>query len=142
VDPLLDNEFLKELFSQRYRETYARVISLNIDEEPLEEIQGRITQGSVNLDGNSSLRRTSNLSFVCNYDTSITDYYWSVNSKYKLLIGLKNLINSEYPDIIWFKLGTYVITSFSYSYSTSGMSISISGKDKMCLINGDVSGAI
>ena len=142
MDPLLDNEFLKELFSQKYRETYARVVSLNIDEEPLEEVQGRITQGSVNLDGASSLRRTSNLTFTCNYDTIITDYYWTLNSKYKLMLGLKNTINSDYPEIIWFKLGTYVITSFSYNYSTSGMSISISGKDKMCLINGDVSGAI
>ena len=58
------------------------------------------------------------------------------------MLGLKNTINSDYPEIIWFKLGTYVITSFSYNYSTSGMSISISGKDKMCLINGDVGGAI
>ena len=58
------------------------------------------------------------------------------------MFGLKNTIDPQYPDIIWFKLGTYIITNFSYSYSTAGMNISISGKDKMCLINGDVSGAI
>ena len=58
------------------------------------------------------------------------------------MLGLKNEVDPKYPDIIWFKLGTYVITSFSYAYSTSGMSISISGKDKMCLINGDVGGEI
>ena len=58
------------------------------------------------------------------------------------MFGLKNTVDPQYPDIIWFKLGTYVITNFSYSYSTAGMSISISGKDKMCLVNGDVSGAI
>ena len=96
----------------------------------------------MNLDGNSSLRRSCNLSFACNYETSFTDYYWTMNTKFKLLFGLKNYINSDYPEIIWFKLGTYVITSFSYNYSTSGMSVSISGKDKMCLINGDVSGEI
>ena len=96
----------------------------------------------MNLDGNSSLRRTCNLSFACNYETSFTDYYWTMNTKFKLLFGLKNYINLNYPEIIWFKLGTYVITSFSYNYSTSGMSISISGKDKMCLINGDVGGEI
>ena len=96
----------------------------------------------MNLDGNSSLRRTCNLSFACNYETSFTDYYWTMNTKFKLLFGLKNYINSNYPEIIWFKLGTYVITSFSYNYSTSGMNVSISGKDKMCLINGDVGGEI
>ena len=142
AEPLLDKEFLKELFSKRDRETYVRLISLDIDENPRQEIEGRATQGSVSLDGASALRRTCNLSLVTTKDTEINDYYWTLTSKFKLLIGLKNRINSKYPDIIWFKMGTYVISSCSISLSTSGYSISITGKDKMCLINGDVSGAI
>ena len=142
MEPLLDKEFLKQLFNKRQRETYVRLISLDIDENPREQIEGRTTQGSVSLDGASALRRTCNLSLVTDKDTEINDYYWTLTSKFKLLIGLKNTVDKKYPDIIWFKMGTYVITSCSIAYSTSGYTISITGKDKMCLINGDVSGAI
>jgi hypothetical protein len=67
----------------------------------LEKIEGKITGGSINIDGNSSLRRTCNLSLVAK-DVNITDFYWGISNKFKLEIGLKNFINSNYPDIIWF----------------------------------------
>ena len=35
-----------------------------------------------------------------------------------------------------------VITNFSTALSTNGYNISISGKDKMCLLNGDLSGSL
>jgi hypothetical protein len=36
-------------------------------------------------------------------DISLNEYYWGLKNKFKLEIGLKNLINLNYPDIIWFK---------------------------------------
>jgi hypothetical protein len=59
-----------------------------------------------------------------------------------LEIGLSNYINSDYENIIWFNMGRYVITSFSISKSITALSISISGKDKMCRLNGEISGNI
>ena len=47
-----------------------------------------------------------------------------------------------YPDIIWFPQGIYLITSFNTSQSTNNYTISISGKDKMCLLNGELGGNI
>lgn len=139
---LLNKDFLKELFSERRKVTYARITSLDIDENPVQSIEGRITSGSVNLDGRSSLRRTCSLTMATSQDTEIYDYYWGLTTKFKLEQGLLNEINPIYPDIIWFELGTYVITSFNVNQSTDTYNISISGKDKMCLLNGDVSGAI
>ena len=55
---------------------------------------------------------------------------------------MRNYIDPRYEDIIWFKQGIYLITSFNTSLSTSGYNISISGKDKMCLLNGDIGGTI
>jgi hypothetical protein len=72
----------------------------------------------------------------------VTDAYWCYNNKFKLEIGLKNSIDKKYPDIVWFDMGIYVITSFSKSKNTGTMNISISGKDKMCRLNGEVSGNI
>jgi hypothetical protein len=58
-----------------------------------------------------------------------------------LEIGLKNDIDSRYPDIIWFPQGIYVFTSISTSHSNNGLNISLQGKDKGCLINGEVAGS-
>ena len=40
-------------------------------------------------------------------------------------ILLKNFINLNYPDIIWFNKGIFCITNFNTSYSTNNYEISI-----------------
>ena len=140
---LFDKEFLKELDYHKEKETYVRIISLTNDELPREEIVGRATGGSINIDGASAVRRSCSLSMLAlDSDDIITDIYWCYNNKFKLEVGLKNLINNKYPDIIWFDMGIYIITNFSKSKSTNTLSISLSGKDKMCRLNGEVSGNI
>ena len=65
-----------------------------------------------------------------------------LNTKFKLEVGLKNTIDPDYPEIIWFPQGIYIITSFSSSLSANSYSISINGKDKMCRLNGEFGGAL
>lgn len=139
MNPLLDKNFLYELNQFRQKEIYARIIALNFDEYPLEQIEGKVTGGSLNIDGSSAVRRTCNLSLVAK-DVNISDFYWSVSNKFILEIGLKNQINANYPEIIWFHQGLFVITSFNVSLTNNSYNISISGKDKMCLLNGDLGG--
>lgn len=143
---LYDSEFLRALDEYREKTTYARVIALDIDENPIEQIEGRITQGSVNIDGNSAVRRTCSLTMV-SQDININDYYWGLNTKFKLEIGVQNMVSKEdfypmYPDIIWFKMGTFIITQLSTQLSANNFTMSLQGKDKMCLLNGDVGGVI
>lgn len=138
-NPLLDKEFLKQLDMSQHKETWARITALSTDESPIEYIEGRVTGGSLNIDGNSALRRICNLDMVAK-DININDFYWGLKNKFKLEIGLSNTINSQYDDIIWFKQGVFVITSFNTSLTTNNYNISISGKDKMCLLNGDMGG--
>lgn len=140
-NPLLDTEFLKKLYKNKDREIYAKVIALNINEEPVEEITGKITGGSVNVDGASAVRRTCSLTMIAD-SIDLTDYYWGFKTKIKIFIGLTNSITTEYPSIIWIPLGVYIINTFNTSQSTTGMTVSLSGKDKMCLLNGDISGSI
>lgn len=140
-NPLLDKDFLLKLDQQKERENFARIISLDFDENPLEQIEGRVTGGSVNIDGTSAVRRSCSLSMVAE-NLDINNFYWGVKNKFKLEIGLSNKIDSNYPDVIWFPLGMYVITSFSTSYTTNSYTISISGKDKMCLLNGELGGSL
>ena len=140
-NPLLDKEFLKELDKHREKEVWAKIIALTVDEEPVEEISGKILGGNLGIDGSSSVRRTCSLSMVAE-DININNYYWGLKNKFKLEIGLTNRINSNYPEIIWFKQGTYVITSFNTSHTTNNYTISLQGQDKMCLLNGTVGGSL
>ena len=147
---LVDKEFLRLLDLEKNKEIFAKVITLDFNENPLEQIEGRVSGGSVSVDGNSSVRRTCSLSIVAN-ELNIHEYYWGLNTKFKLLIGVKNTVKlhqaytkqyESYPDICWFKMGTYVISSFNTSQSTNSYLINLQGKDKMALLNGELGGVI
>ena len=216
---LQDKEFLEQLDLQEHREIFARVASLDIDGNPIEYIEGRITAGSINIDGTSTVRRTCNLTLV-SQNLNINDFYWGIKTKIKLEIGLKNTVGdilkynyiyekdengntvyyytnqngsyrshyvlgasgiyeidkfyntdrpnefitldeeqmqsimpkikvtnsyyakNPYPDILWFPQGTFVISNFNSSIQTNGQTVTINGKDKMCMLNGDLGGQL
>lgn len=140
-NPLLDLEFLRKLDLMRNKATYAKIILLTWDENPVYEIQGKITAGSINIDGTSAVRRTCSLTMV-SPDVDITNTYWALKNKFKLEVGVENEIDSQYPEIIWFKQGTYVFTSLNMNVQSNNFTISLNGKDKMCLLNGEVGGSI
>ena len=136
-----DRDFLIELDKIKNKTIYAKVTALTFEETPIETIEGRVTQGSINLDGASAVRRSCSLSMVAaNFDYS--DYSWGLNTKFKLEIGVENTVDSKYPEIIWFNQGIYLITSFNTARATNSFTINLQGKDKMCLLNGEVSGSI
>lgn len=134
-------DFLKKLDKNRHRDIYARITLLTFDEQPVEYIQGKVIGGSINIDGTSALRRTCNLTLVsANLDTNI--FLLGLERKFILEIGLQNKVDNNYPDIIWFKEGLFVTTGLSTSRQASNYQISLNGKDKMCLLNGDVGGTM
>lgn len=138
---LLDKVFLKKLDADNQKEIFAKIISLNIHEQPIESIEGRVTGGSINIDGASKLRRSCKLTLVTP-QVDINDIYWGFSNKFQLFIGVRNTIEKKYPDMIWFPQGVYVINSFNSSFTTQQYQISISGQDKMCLLNGTIGGNI
>ena len=142
---LLDDVFLERLHNQTQRELWVKVLALTLDEDPIEEITGRITGGSVSIDGSSKMRRSCSLTMISDR-YSVNEYIWGLNTKVKISIGMKNTVPSDeehlnnYGDIVWFPQGTYVLNSFSISVNNQSSTISLQGKDKMCLLNGDVGG--
>jgi hypothetical protein len=98
---LMDLEFLRKLDLEKDKVTYAKIILLTNDELPVYEIQGKITGGSINIDGASAVRRTCSITLVAK-EMNINDFYWGLNSKFKVEIGLTNMIDNRYPNIIWF----------------------------------------
>jgi hypothetical protein len=59
-----NKDFLLKLDKQRNKTIYARITALTFEELPVEYIEGRVTQGSINLDGASAVRRTCSLTIV------------------------------------------------------------------------------
>ena len=63
-DYLQDFSFLSRLDNKRLKTSYTKIIILNKEELPLETIQGRVSGGTLNLNGSSSVRRTGSISFI------------------------------------------------------------------------------
>lgn len=145
---LNDMNFLTQLDKLHMRVQYAKIILLSFkDEEPIKEIQGSITSGNLSVNGSSAIRRTINLTMLASIDNSNLediDNEISINKKIKVLIGYDNPLKSykNYGDIIWFPCGLFVLSSANISRSTSGWNISITGKDKMCLLDGTAGGTL
>ena len=121
---LYDKDFLLKLDQYKHKVVYARVTALTFQETPIEYIEGRVTQGSINLDGASAVRRTCSLTIAAP-EFNYNDYYWGLNTKFKLEIGVENHIDNIYPDIIWFQQGIYLITSFNTSRNANSFNITI-----------------
>lgn len=143
---LSDNEFLSIVDQMNIREQVVKLTLLNWDEEPIRDIQGLVTGGSLNIDGSSSMRRTANISLVVADNTAAyddLDNLFSINKKIYLEIGLFNTTEyyNDYP-IIWFPQGLFIIDSMSLSHDVNSSSISLSLKDKMCLLNGQCGGML
>ena len=115
------------------------------NEIPIREIQGRVSSGSLTIDGSSSVRRAGNITFLAEEeenDLTDVDNLLSMNKKIKILVGIENNVDTNHDKIIWFNQGIFVITQPSLSHSTSGVTISLQVKDKMCLLNGDCGGGL
>lgn len=145
-DYLNDATFLKELAKQHVKTYYVKISILNWQEQPVTSIEGRVISANLNIDGQSSLRRTANLSIAID-DTmnqiTNTENVLSINKKMCLEIGYVNTTQKyiNYP-ILWFPLGIYIIVSCSISESSSGLVASLQLQDKMCLLNGTAGGTI
>lgn len=132
------------LANQQHRVIYARVSSLDWQENtpPRDQVEGRLTGGNINIDGTSAVRRTCSVTLVTWPEVELQPKNWVNNTKIKLEIGIKDNDLDDSSEPVWYNQGIYIITSFSQSISTTGNTITIQGKDKMCLLNGEVSGSL
>lgn len=145
---LYDYEFLTALDEFKLRTQYAKIVLLSFEDElPIKEIQGQITSGTLNINGSSTIRRTINLTMNAtleNNDLENLKNDISINKKIQVYVGYKNPLRSykKYGEILWFPCGTFLISSANFSRGTSNWTINVSGKDKMCMLDGSVGGTL
>ena len=77
------------------------------------------------------------------YNYTNLDNIISLNKKCRVEVGIDNPTKqyTDYP-IIWYPQGVYVMINPNLSHQVSGTSISLTLKDKMVLLNGEVGGTI
>ena len=139
----MDQKFLNELFTSNTRTTYIKIISLNFEDLPFDSMEGVVTSGSINLDGKSSVRRSCSLTLSVDKNSYILNQSsWSLSTKIKVFFGVKNTVCdfNDYGEIIWFPQGEFYISQFNYSTSLTSYTVSLSCKDKMCMLNGELGG--
>lgn len=144
---LKDSDFLRYVDSQHLQEISVKITVLDWEENPVQEIQGLVSNGTLNLNGDSAIRRTCNLTMIVKeteaFGMAKLKSLISLNKKVRVDIGYIN--STPYYtnyNMIWFPLGTFVIINPSFSHSLSGITISLQLKDKMCLLNGECGGVI
>ena len=141
---LKDSTFLKQLDNTKTKTIYTNITILNWNEDPIQNIEGKVNSGSITIDGKSSMRRTLSLNLLAdqtNNQIKNVNNLLSINKKIFVQIGIKNTLNkyTDY-DIIWFPIGIFVIFTVSINHSTNNYIISLQAKDKMCLLNGQCGG--
>lgn len=145
ISILKDAAFLKKLDVENIRVQYVKIIVLDKNEKPLRAIEGRVSTGSISINGKSAVRRAGSFTFLAEEtknDLTDIDNLLSMNKRIKILVGLENHIDKNYDDIIWFPQGIFIITNPSLSHTTGGVTINIQFKDKMCLLNGENGGIL
>lgn len=146
---LNDADFLIKIDTQHLQNYHIKLTLLDWDENPLQEIQGIATGGSISYNGDSAVRRTCSLSMTVKQveDGQISDTanLISINKKVFLEVGIENKTNkfkTEYP-IVWFPQGLFVFTQCTVNSSIGApTTLSAQLKDKMCLLNGECGGVI
>lgn len=143
---LKDSSFLERFDKIKLKEQFVKLIVLDFNQTPIQQIQGKVISGSFNLDGSSSMRRTGNINLVADdFENNLTDtkHLLSINKKIEVLIGFTNN-TGEYQqyDMIWFPQGIYLIIAANISNSLSGINIALTLHDKMALLNGECGGTL
>ena len=141
---LLNKDFLKALHEQPILSQTIRVNVLDWNDQAIGAIEGLVTSGSLNVNGDSAIRRTGSLTLVADpsiYKIQDVNNLISINKRVSLEIGLSNNTGLEMDcNIAWIPLGVYIITSASITKNNSGINISLNIKDKMVLLNGECGG--
>lgn len=139
------DKFYTELDKILNRKCKVKITLLDWEENPIREIEGEISSGSLSNSSGTMVQRTGSLacSVDCfTYDAESIQADYSIQKKVSIEVGVENETSywEEYP-VLWFPLGVYIISSFSLSaQANSPISLSIGLQDKMALLDGTVGG--
>lgn len=123
------------ILSQQIITKYIKLEILNFHYDVVDEISGNLTAMSVNIDSESDLRRSCNLTFV------VTDASFDVKVGNKIYldkfcrpwIGYENIYTGN---IQWYNQGIFLINAPSWRYNATTHELSLAGLDLASKLTG------
>lgn len=113
---------------------YSKILIFNSNGQPWKELQGQVIDGNINLDGNSTVRRSCSLSLISEQELTSNEMLEFMFTECEILLSKDN--------INYITQGHMLISSLNCDkVDKVGYKISLEGKDKMCKLNGDLGGA-
>ena len=131
------------IVTQFYRDISIKLEVLDFDYYVIDEISGLAENASFNIDADSDIRRTCNISMILKDDYAdntlyLSEYWKSGNpfwfDKYlRISIGIVDVITGE---VVWNNQGIYLIDEPSIQYSATDNTLSFKAVDLMAQLTG------
>ena len=114
---------------------------INENDNIVDSFEGIATDGNINLDGNSTHRRSGNLTMVFDKKYNLLpkpDSKIWFNKRIGIHIGIKNY----FDEIVWFKMGRFAISDIDLNFNTSEKTMSCTIQDYMSFLDGTLGGTL
>ena len=123
------------ILSQQIITKYIKLEILNFQYNVVDEISGNLTSMSVNIDSESDLRRSCNLTFVvtdASFDVKAGNRIW-LDKFCRPWVGYENIYTGK---IQWYNQGIYLINAPSWRYNATTHELSLAGLDLASKLTG------
>ena len=123
------------ILSQQIITKYIKLEILNFQYNVVDEISGNLTAMSVNIDSESDLRRSCNLTFDvtdASFDVKAGNKIW-LDKLCRPWVGYENIYTGK---IQWYNQGIYLINAPSWRYNATTHELSLAGLDLASKLTG------
>lgn len=126
---------------QPTRHLNIKIDLINENDIIVDSFEGIATDGSISMDGNSTYRRSGNMTMVFDKKYNILpspeSKVW-FNKRIGIYVGLKNY----FDEIIWFNMGRFAITDVDLNFNTAEKTMSCTLSDYMTFLDGNLGGTL
>ena len=126
---------------QPARHLNIKIDLINENDIIVDSFEGIATDGSISMDGNSTYRRSGNMTMVFDKKYNILpspkSKVW-FNKRIGIYVGLKNY----FDEIIWFNMGRFAITDVDLNFNTAEKTMSCTLSDYMAFLDGNLGGTL
>ena len=120
---------------QSIQSRFVKIELLNYQFQTVDTIEGKCINGSINIDANSDIRRTGNITLTVkdsSFEVEAGGKIW-LDKYLRVWIGNYDILEDN---ISWTNCGLYIIDAPSYSYDSANNTLTISLLDLMAKLTG------
>lgn len=137
----MSDNLAAQISSIPIRKLFIKMELLDSKDNVVDYLEGVVIDGSINIDASSDIRRTCDISVMLNdalIPINSNSRIW-IDKKFKLYIGIENPVTEE---TVWYNQGIFYFDQPSISLDESNSTISFTGLDKVCWMDGNYGGTL